>query len=152
MVDPARTSALDLVLELTVLLDEDMRTGLAKDGLTGSRAHLLWVLRERGPCTQRELADALGISPRGVTGLVDVLETTGFVTRRPHPTDRRASLVGPTDHGERVTARLAAGHEELADQLFGDLPEERLRCLTDGLQHVLHRLREQLAAPEVTGA
>ncbi len=40
--------------------------------------------------TQRALADALQVTPRNVTGLVDALADSGFVERAPHPTDRRA--------------------------------------------------------------
>ena len=85
MTSPERqTSALDQVLELVYLLDEDMTRALARDGLTKSRAPLVWHLHRRGPSTQKALADALGTTPRNVTGLVDGLAATGFVTRGPH--------------------------------------------------------------------
>ncbi|MGH9251686.1 MAG: MarR family winged helix-turn-helix transcriptional regulator, partial [Acidimicrobiales bacterium] len=74
-------AALDQVFELTVLLHDDMTASLARDGLTTSRAHLLWELRQLGPTTQTTLADALGVSARNVTGLVDGLVAGGFVTR-----------------------------------------------------------------------
>ena len=63
--------ALDQILELVVLLGEDMTQSLARDGLTVPRAHLVWVLHLRGPATQRALADALKVTPRNVTGLVE---------------------------------------------------------------------------------
>ncbi len=62
----------------------------------------VWLLHQNGPSTQRELAEALGVSARNVTGLVDALVETGFVRRGPHPTDRRATLVSLTDPGPRV--------------------------------------------------
>src|SRR5918993_821261 len=100
MVDEGRwAAALDQVLELVVLLNEDMTRSLARIGLTSARAHVLWELHHRGPTTQRVLADALQVSPRNVTGLVDGLVETGFVTREPHPGDRRATLVSFTEHG-----------------------------------------------------
>ena len=87
-------------------VNEDMTSSLARDGLTPSRTRLLWVLGQQGPSTQRSLAEALGVSARNVTGLVDALAETGFVTREPHPTDRRASLVSFTDHGAATVERL----------------------------------------------
>jgi DNA-binding MarR family transcriptional regulator len=78
-------AVLDQVLELTVLLGRDMTSSLARMGLTEARAHLLWELRARGPCTQRALASALRVTPRAVTALVDGLVETGFVTREPAP-------------------------------------------------------------------
>jgi DNA-binding MarR family transcriptional regulator len=134
-------AALDRVLQLVVLLGEDMARSLARDGLTVSRARVLWRLQP-GPTTQRALADALGVSPRTITGLVDSLVATGFVTREPHPTDRRATLVTLTDHGARTVAALERSRRDLARSLFAALPDARFRGFVKGLDDVLARLRE----------
>ncbi|SFT65433.1 DNA-binding transcriptional regulator, MarR family [Geodermatophilus amargosae] len=137
----ARIAALDRVLEVTVLLGRDMTTSLAAAGLTVARTTLLWRLRAAGPSTQRALADALGVSARNVTGLVDGLAEAGLVTREPHPTDRRATLVTLTPRAEALLTEMAAGRAGLAEQLFGGLPPERLDGLVSALDEVLERLR-----------
>lgn len=133
--------ALDLLLEVAMRVNEDMTSSLARDGLTPSRTRLLWVLGQQGPSTQRSLAEALGVSARNVTGLVDALAETGFVTREPHPTDRRASLVSFTDHGAATVERLRREQQEFAHLLFGDLSGRRLDALVGGLGEVRDRLR-----------
>jgi DNA-binding MarR family transcriptional regulator len=133
------------VLELSVLMNQDMAHSFERDGLTPSRAHLLWELHERGPSTQRVLAEALDVSPRNITGLVDGLVATGFVTREPHPTDRRATLVCFTAHGERIAKEFDDGRDELADVLFSGMPERQLAGLEKGLGFVLDRLRAALS-------
>ena len=138
-----RTGALDLVLELVVLLGEDMTRSLAGDGLSVARAHVLWELHQRGPTTQRVLADALGVSARNVTGLVDALAETGFVVREPHPNDRRATLVCFTERGSRTAAAMDSGKRDLAAVLFGPMAEARYSCFVDDLADVLTRLRER---------
>jgi DNA-binding MarR family transcriptional regulator len=130
------------LLELAVFLNEDAERDLAGYGLTQSRTRVLWELHLRGPVTQRELADAIGVSARNVTGLVDALDATGFVTREPHPTDRRAALVTLTERGARTTADLARRQVELADALFADMPREQFECLVRGLADVIARLHE----------
>jgi DNA-binding MarR family transcriptional regulator len=73
---------------------------------------------------------------------------TGFVTREPHPTDRRATLVTFTGRG-RVTAQsLVDGHRRLARQLFADLPPDVFDGFDAGLFHVLTRFRAVLAEKE----
>jgi DNA-binding MarR family transcriptional regulator len=136
--------ALDRVLELTVLLGDDMARDLARRGLTGSRAHLVWELHRRGPSTQQTLAGALGVTPRAITGLVDVLTEAGFVTRESHPSDRRATLVTFTPRGERAAKALERDHIQLAGKLFGDMSATTFRGFTRGLDAVLARLRELL--------
>lgn len=138
-------SALDRVLELTGLLGDDMARDLARRGLTGSRAHLVWELHRLGPSTQQRLAEALGVTPRAITGLVDALTDGGFVTREPHPRDRRATLVTFTRQGERAAKALERDHIELAGMLFGDMPASTFRGFTRGLDAVLARLRDILA-------
>lgn len=138
---------MDRLLELTVLLGRDAREGLAREGLTESRAHLLWELERRGPCTQRVLADAVQVTPRTITALVDGLVSTGFVTRQAHPSDRRATLVTFTPHGHAAARALVEGHRRLARELFEDLPLGVLDGFDTGLAHVIHQLRS-IATPE----
>jgi DNA-binding MarR family transcriptional regulator len=135
-------SALDQVLALVVLLNDDMTRSLARDGLTTSRAHVLWELSNNGPSTQRALADALHVSARTVTGLIDGLVATGFVTREPHPADRRAALVTFTEHGTAIAESLQRGQKELGQLLFGGMPATQFECFVAGLDHVLARLHE----------
>jgi DNA-binding MarR family transcriptional regulator len=120
------TTVLDKVLELATLVGADLDRFQQESGLTTSRTHLLWVLGAAGPSTQQSLAGALDVSARNITGLVDGLVASGHVTREPHPTDRRATLVTPTGKGASAIRELVEGHEELARQLFGHVPDERL--------------------------
>jgi DNA-binding MarR family transcriptional regulator len=136
--------ALDQLLEFVVLLNDDMTQSLAREGLTLPRAHLVWLLHHQGPITQRALADALKVTPRNVTGLVDGLVAGGFVTREPHPTDRRATLVSLTEHGASTLAEMDRSHQELAELLFGDMSARQFGAFVKGLGHVLSRLREGL--------
>lgn len=143
--DPGHAAALDQVFELTVLLNADMNASFERDGLTPARAHLLWVLQERGRSTQRVLADALRVSPRNITGLVDGLEGSGLVVRRPHPGDRRATLVVLTDEGARIAGEMVRGRAELAAGLFGPLTAGELEAFTTTLGDVLERLKAMIA-------
>lgn len=134
--------ALDRVLQLAVLLNEDMARDLERRGLPGSRAHLVWELHKRGPSTQQALAEALRVTPRAITGLVDALVESGFVTRERHPTDRRATLVTFTKQGDKAARSLERDHIEFARKLFDALPETTFRNFTRGLDEVLAHLRE----------
>lgn len=74
-------------------MSADMQRGLASYGLTEARAHVLWQLGATETLTQRQLAEALKVTPRNVTALIDALEATDFVRRTAHPTDRRAVVI-----------------------------------------------------------
>lgn len=136
-------TAVDQVLELALLLQRDMALSFERDGLTEARVRVLWVLRD-GAVTQRMLADALEVTPRNITGLVDGLVASGHVVRQPHPTDRRATLVEPTAEGRRLTDTLVEGYAELHDVMFGSLSERQLASFRRTLAVVLDRLRTRI--------
>lgn len=140
-------ATLDRILELTVLLSRDMADSLARQGLTESRAHLVWQLQQRGPCTQATLAADLHVTPRTITALVDGLVDTGFVTRERHPSDRRATLVTFTERGHATAQALVDSHRRLARQLFAGLPDDAFKGFDAGLLHVITQFRGVLADP-----
>lgn len=138
--DLASTDALSRLFEVTVVLSEAMADALGRRGLTTSRAEVLWRLHRDGPTTQRALSEALAVTPRNVTGLVDGLEGGGFVTREAHPTDRRATLVTLTKRGAKAAKTLADDQERMDQALFGDMPASQVRALVAALDRVLDRL------------
>lgn len=122
----AVTTVLDKVLHLSSLVSTDLARFEVNSGLTVARVHLLWVLGLSGPTTQQSLATELDVTPRNVTGLVDALVDSGHVTRETHPSDRRATLVTPTELGSQTIGDLRRSHDDLARQLFGQVPARRL--------------------------
>jgi DNA-binding MarR family transcriptional regulator len=140
-----QVAMLDRIMLLTSLVEEDTTRGLEELGLSKARVRPVWLIHQHGPQTQRQLAEALGVSARNVTGLVDALVETGFVTREPHPTDRRATLVSLTPHGQKVAEGLAAGRVAYAEALFEGMSDRRFGALGTGLDALLARLPEVLA-------
>lgn len=145
MSDSASIAALERLLQLTVLLGRDMDESLARDGISRSRAPVLWVIAAAGPRTQRELADSLHVSPRNITGLVDGLVADGFVSRQPHPRDRRAALVTLTDAGHALVAKLAARQDQFTGQLFDEWKPAELAAFSRGLDRTVIRLQQLIA-------
>jgi DNA-binding MarR family transcriptional regulator len=131
----------DRLLEITVLLQKDLARSFESNGLTLSRTHLLWELHRLGPSTQQALATALEVTPRNITGLVDALVATGFVSRAPHPSDRRATLVTLTDLGTSTMSEMTAQHLELSHHLVAGIDEDHLTHLALGLETITGRLR-----------
>jgi DNA-binding MarR family transcriptional regulator len=144
--------ALERLFELAVLLADSVDRGLAEQGLTRSRAEVIWRLQRGGPATQRELSDALRCTPRNVTGLVDALEASGLVARSPHPSDRRATVVSLTQQGRTTAAAWQADYHKLASLLFGDLAAADRTNLITALEQVLAKLRALTSTPPVTPA
>jgi DNA-binding MarR family transcriptional regulator len=132
--------ALEQVFAFAVTVEQYMQAGLAARGLTRARATVVWQLHRHGPTTQQQIARTIGVTARNVTALVDGLQDSGFVSREPHPGDRRAVLVHLTDAGRQVTDQLAADYEARSGHLFADIPVEQVRQFLSTMQTLTTRL------------
>ncbi|MEU2055649.1 MarR family winged helix-turn-helix transcriptional regulator [Streptomyces bungoensis] len=105
----------------------------AKQGLNATEEKTLDYLQRQGPLTAKELAELTGLAPASVTGLLDRLETKGFVRRVRHPTDRRRVLV---ELNEEKLAEFAEFFEDWAR----DIVEACEEFSTDELATVIRFL------------
>jgi DNA-binding MarR family transcriptional regulator len=79
----------------------------------------------------QDISDELLITVGASSKLVDRLERDGHAERRPHPVDRRSSIVLLTESGaERLAAAGAAAESYLGDALGATLREDQATVLT----------------------
>lgn len=135
----------DQLLEVSLLFQADTDRALTTLGLTITKTHLMWEVHLNGPCAQQRLAEALGVSPRHVTGLIDALGSEGYIRRRPHPHDRRAVLVELTDKGTATVEQMQHQRRRDAAALVDGLDAGTAEALRSSLDTVLIRLRRLVA-------
>ncbi len=120
------------------------KANAAAAGPSLARLRVLNTLHCEGPMKMADLADALEVTPRNITALVDGLEGEGLVQLSAHPTDRRVTLVELTDKANDV-GKLFEAHQEsvagLGSVMTANEQREYLR-LTRLLEE---RLRESQA-------
>lgn len=109
------------------LVARNTNEALAPEGLRVRQYSVLSLAAEATDgISQRELADALGLSPSQVVLLIDELTAVGLAERRPSPTDRRTRLIAATPAGhaalERSEERVQQG---LQNHLRGLDPSEQ---------------------------
>jgi DNA-binding MarR family transcriptional regulator len=149
--DAERQAVLDRLFEIAARLGELMHATLTQRGLTPARAEALLVLHQvRRPMVQRQLSDALRCTPRHVTALVDALEAGGWVARRAHPTDRRATLVSLTDKGKNAVAWIEAERRTASGRLLAGVPARDLAGFLTVTDHILRKIdaQQQPRSPE----
>ncbi len=100
---------------------------------------LLAVWREPG-LRQRDLAAALGVEPPTATRMLQRLERSGMVERRPDGADGRVLRVYPTPRSRLLEGSVRRAWAELDQRIIGELGEadaERLRRLARGAANAL---------------
>ena len=102
---------------------------LAPTGLHLGQNRLLQQLWELDGLSQSELAQGLGAQLSTITRMVVRMEKTGFVERRPSPTDARASQVFLTDRGREAEVPVNEFWAELEEHATVGLSLEERREL-----------------------
>lgn len=116
-----------------------------KQGLRATETKTLDLLQRFGPLTAKDLAERTGLAPASVTGLVDRLESKGFVRRIKHPTDKRRVVV---ELNQQKLAELAVFFEEWARDVVEACEEfstEELATVTRFLGVMAERQRKAAA-------
>jgi DNA-binding MarR family transcriptional regulator len=116
--------------------------GAREYGLTYARGRVLAALHVSGPVVMRALAQAVGVRPRTMTGLIDSLEADGWVQRRADPTDRRATIVATTPAAQQAFGSLLAQYTDLAAKLLDGIPEDDQRRALAVIDHITGHLSE----------
>jgi MarR family transcriptional regulator for hemolysin len=95
-------------------------------GLTRSQWWVLAQLSRQMPegMLQTELAKVLEVGKVTLGGLIDRLEASGFVERRPDRSDRRAKRVVVTDQGRAVLKDMVKVSSRLNASIFEGLSNE----------------------------
>src|SRR3954468_18232907 len=100
-----------------------LRTALSRRlGVAVADLDALEHLELAGALSQRELAKRLLLTSGAVTQLVDRLERMRLVTRGPHPTDRRVTLVALAPDAELPHVPELSRYHEAAQGAAARLP------------------------------
>lgn len=116
------SDTLQLIMDLTDVSGLLPHAIARRMGLGESELHSLRHLLT-GPLGPNDLARTLGVTSAASSGIVDRLESRGHVSRHPHPTDKRRTVVAISDSGRaEVMAELRPMFEGLvaADARLSD--------------------------------
>ena len=72
-----------------------------------------------------DLAEAVVLSPSGLSKLVDRMQESGLVERQPDPDDARSTFATITRHGREVVRKTRQRHHAFLQHIFGDVLDAR---------------------------
>jgi DNA-binding MarR family transcriptional regulator len=112
---------------------------LEEYGLEPRFYHLLGKLRSFGPPYQRtpgQLAEDMHLSGGALTNRLDRAEEAGLIRRLPDPSDRRGTLIEPTEAGHAAWDKTVGTQAQTESLFAGTLAESE--------REELHRLLRRL--------
>jgi len=100
-------------------LDQALET----HGLSVPQFDILATLGFEQGITQQELAQRLLVTKGNICGMIDRMEASGWVERRPNPEDRRANRLFLTERGRQLLGRAFPDQQRILGRMFGSLGE-----------------------------
>jgi DNA-binding MarR family transcriptional regulator len=131
---PATDAFGSLISAHAVLVRELSAALVARHGLTVNDYGTLLLLNRAGEEGMRriDLANALNLSPSGITRLLDRLEDQGLVGKGACKSDARVSYAMLTDAGLDKLREASPGHiEDIERRLGAVLSEEEMKTLAE---------------------
>jgi DNA-binding MarR family transcriptional regulator len=137
--DPLTEGIVERIQFLAKKFNQSMDQTLEEFGLEPRFYHLLGKLRSFGPPYQRtpgQLAEDMHLSGGAMTNRLDRAEEAGLIRRLPDPSDRRGTLIEPTEAGHAAWDKTV-GTQAQTESLFAG-------TLTESEREELHRLLRRL--------
>jgi MarR family transcriptional regulator, organic hydroperoxide resistance regulator len=104
-----------------------MNEALTAVGVYAGQEMFLWHLWREDGLTQSQLVERLCVQPPTVSKMLERMERTGLVTRRPDPDDSRASRVYLTEPGRKSQHAVGEVWKAIEQRLTAGMSlEERL--------------------------
>lgn len=102
------------------------------------------------PLMASAIAERLLVTTASITSLIDTLAARGYVTRAPHPSDRRKVLIEITDAGREIVDRVLPVVYRAAQDAFGVLDDEQLEAFIQGATAIRSELAAVASKPPPT--
>ena len=110
-------------------------------GITRSQWWVLSFLGRRDGMTQTALAADLDLTKVAIGGLLDRMESSAFVERRPDQRDGRIKRVYLTPVGTRFLGTIRANIQEVEREILADIDEAALQVTTDTMFQIKQTLQ-----------
>jgi DNA-binding MarR family transcriptional regulator len=137
------------MLATTMLVETRVRHRLKQQFATTLPRFDLMAQLERSPegLKMGELSQRMMVTSGNVTGITDLLERDGLVTRMGDPDDRRALRVRLTGTGRRAFKSMAEAHQRWIVEAFSTLDSTQ----TAQLGELLGRVKAHLTPTRKSG-
>lgn len=133
--------------ELTILFAtafrlavEELHEELAKVGFDDVRPSHGFIFQKisSGGATGNEIADHLGITKQAASLTIEYLVEHGYVSRKPHPSDRRGKLVVLTERGWQCIRATESIFTSIENRWLKEVGDEKIQALRLHMRELVH--------------
>lgn len=112
-------------------------------GVSSTQLALIYYVAKHPGCSLTEVANLFDLNKSAVSGVVQRLERSQIILRKPNPLDGRGSLLYITDKGEAVRAQSLPVLRRLTAELTRDFDEQEVATIFRFLNSIVDRYAER---------
>lgn len=113
-------------------------------GLHETDHKCLGIMEKLGPMSAGELGHHLHLTSGAITGVIDRLETAGYVRRIKDPNDRRRLIIEPISEKTSEISRLFKSFDEVTTNTLNNYTERELDVILDCVTRMIHMSQDYM--------
>ena len=110
------------------------------DAFNGAQGRILDVLWQGDGITISQISAQTSLANTTLTSMLERMEQSGLITRRPSPSDRRALLIFLTDRARALQADYDRISRQMNERYYAGFTEEEILRLEGYLERILNNL------------
>lgn len=132
--------AVHKMCRVTLLHRYRISNSLSGLGIYRGQPEILEYLKSHGDCSQRELAEHLGVTPASIATSIKRMSKAGFIERTPDEADRRINRLRITAKGEKTREAGRAACDKTDRIMFSGFSDGEIKKFSDMLSRIVKNL------------
>ncbi len=112
------------------------------DAFNGAQGRILYVLWQHEDISISSLSAKTSLANTTLTSMLDRMENSGLIVRKPDPTDRRSRLIALTEKAKTLQHDYELVSQQMNERYYIGFSESEIRQFEAYLQRVLENLEE----------
>ncbi|MBQ8314635.1 MAG: MarR family transcriptional regulator [Lachnospiraceae bacterium] len=113
------------------------------DAFNGAQGRILYVLWQHEDISISSLSAKTSLANTTLTSMLDRMENSGLIVRKPDPADRRSRLIALTDKAKALQHDYDLVSQQMNERYYIGFTESEIRQFEAYLQRVLENLEKE---------
>ena len=113
------------------------------DAFNGAQGRILYVLWQKDEISISSLATQTSLANTTLTAMLDRMEATGLIIRKPDPKDRRNRLIALTEKAKSLQEDYTKISEQMNEMYYIGFSEEEIMQFESYLLRILTNLEKE---------
>ncbi len=113
------------------------------DAFNGAQGRILYVLWQHEDISISSLSAKTSLANTTLTSMLDRMENSGLIVRKPDPADRRSRLIALTDKAKALQHDYELVSQQMNERYYIGFSESEIRQFETYLQRVLENLEKE---------